>query len=103
MLFSLYSKKRILKDGMNRLQQLQYPQRVLMVRTASISKINVSNVSVTPLIKTEVINESKNEEKDIIIYRIGSEEPVPVVEEPVIETLHNPIDPEEEDPEEEEV
>ena len=99
--FSLYGKKRVPVGGMNRVQILQQQQREMMARAATMSRVNVPNVSVTPLVEADFVNECKSEEKDIIIYSIGCEEPVPVVEEPVIETLHNPNDHVEEAHEEE--
>jgi hypothetical protein len=87
--FSLYGKKRVPMGGMNRVQILQQHQKEMMARAATMSRVNVPNVSVTPLVEADFVNECKSEEKDIIIYSIGCEEPMPVVEEPVIETLHN--------------
>jgi hypothetical protein len=92
MIFSLYGKKRVPIGGMNHLQVLQQQQRYMTSIATTMSKVNAPNVIVTPLIESKLVNECKNEEKDIIIYRIGCEEPMPVVEEPVIEMLHNPKD-----------
>jgi hypothetical protein len=90
------SKKRIHNGGMNLLSMLQDKQNKKIENSVPKRSDNVSSVIVThlidPNIKNECKNECKSEEKEIIIYTVGCEEPMPVVEEPVIETVHNPND-----------
>ena len=90
MFFSLYGKKRIPLGGMTLLHMLQDPQYRKVEKSIPIYRRNTSSKIVAPVIESNTINECKNKEKDIVIYYIGCEEPMPVVEEPVIETLHNP-------------
>jgi hypothetical protein len=95
MFFSMSSKKRI-HGGMTLLSMLQDKQNKKIENSVPKRSDNVSRVIVTPFIdpniKNECKNECKSEEKEIIIYTVGCEEPMPVVEEPVIETVHNPND-----------
>lgn len=91
MFFSMSSKKRI-HGGMTLLSMLQDKQNKKIEKLVPKHSDNVSRVIVTPFIDPNIKNECKSEEKEIIVYTVGCEEPMPVVEEPVIETVHNPND-----------
>lgn len=91
MFFSMSSKKRI-HGGMTLLSMLQDKQNKKIEKLVPKRSDNVSRVIVTPFIDPNIKNECKSEEKEIIVYTVGCEEPMPVVEEPVIETVHNPND-----------
>jgi len=75
---SLYGKKRIPVGVPTLLQMLQDKNRIMMPK---------ANMNVVPMsvIKPNHINESVNEEKKVVIYNIGSEDPVAIKEERVIE------------------
>ena len=97
MFFSMSSKKRIHNGGMTLLSMLQDKQNKNIEKLVPKHSVNISSVIVSHLIDPNIKNECKSEEK----------EPMPVVEEPVIETVHNPndyieapLDHEEEDQEE---
>ena len=92
MFFSMSSKKRIHNGSMTLLSMLQDKQNRKIENSVPKRSDNMSRVIVTPFIDPNIKNECKSEEKEIIIYTVGCEEPMPVVEEPVIETVHNPND-----------
>jgi hypothetical protein len=75
---SLYGKKRIPLGVPTLLQMLQDKNRIMMPR---------ANMNVVPMsvIKPNHVNECVNEEKKVINYNIGSEDPVAIKEECVIE------------------
>jgi len=92
MFFSMSSKKRIHNGGITLLSMLQDTQNRKIKKLVPKRSVNMYSVIVTQLIDPNIKNECKSEEKDIIVYTVGCEEPMPVVEEPVIETVHNPND-----------
>jgi len=80
---SLYGKKRIPVGVPTLLQMLQDKNIIMMPR---------ANMNVVPMsvIKPNHVNESVNEEKKVVIYNIGSEDPVAIKEECVIEISDEP-------------
>lgn len=80
---SLYGKKRIPVGVPSLLQMLQDKNRIMMPR---------ANMNVVPMsvIKPICVNESVNEEKKLVIYNIGSEDPVTIKEESIIEISDEP-------------
>lgn len=80
---SLYGKKRIPVGVPTLLQMLQDKNRIMMPR---------ANMNVVPMsvIKPNHVNECINEEKKVINYNIGSEDPVAIKEECVIEISDEP-------------
>jgi len=72
-IFSMCAKKRIPTFGMSFIEILQDSRNKTIEKYDSMSRINTPNIIINSLIVSNVMNECKIKEKDIIIYNIGCE------------------------------